>query len=112
MKIRAGISEVAREAASVTSGIVALDIHRQLDGPEPPHDPLAPVISSSAGNETDIAPAVARANGKAQHRRSVEIRREATHRHCRKGLHLMTPENTIKGACRACDRERRHSAAR
>jgi hypothetical protein len=108
VKICAGISEAAREAASVASGIVAIDIHLELDGPEPPHDALAPVIESSRAHETDISPELARSQGRQMQVRSFEIRQSATHRHCRKGIHLLTPDNRlISGACRACDRERR-----
>jgi hypothetical protein len=99
-------NEAAREAASVASGIVAIEIHRELDGPEPPHDPLAPHISSGHVHETDIAPALARTLVPVERRRRFELQTREPFRICRRGLHLLTPENTKKGACRACQNER------
>jgi hypothetical protein len=106
-------NEAAREAASVASGIDVIRIHDDLDGPEPPHDALATVVGTSCGNEPDIAPALARGLYHTQqiHRLSIQ---SAPTRHCRRGLHLLTPENLKKGACRACqnerERARRHAA--
>lgn len=112
VKIRAGPQwppHDPREAedASLDPAIRTIVARRELDAPEPPHDSLAALVISSTAHETDIAPERAKYLGTAMHRIAVELRRRAAQlKSCRRGLHLMTPENTSHGKhgdqCRAC----------